>query len=127
MSSHGMFTWNELASSDVERAKAFYTATLGWTFEEFELPGGPYWVVKLGDHFVAGISGLDSGSLPEAVSSYWFSFIEVDDVDARVALARAHGATLLQAPQDVPNVGRVAVLRDPTGAAIGWMTSVRPD
>lgn len=28
---------------------------------------------------------------------------------------------------DVPGVGRVAVLRDPTGAAIGWMTSPRPD
>lgn len=37
---HGTFVWNELASMDVEKAKAFYAKTLGWTFVKFELPSG---------------------------------------------------------------------------------------
>jgi hypothetical protein len=123
---HGRFSWNELASSDVERAKAFYAAALDWTFEAFELPGTAYWVAKSGEQVVAGISALADGSLPDALSSYWFSFIEVDDVDTRIERARRAGGVVLQPPTDVPNVGRVAVLRDPTGAAIGWMTSVQP-
>lgn len=59
--------------------------------------------------------------------NYWFGFIEVDDLDARVAAALGKGATIIRAAHDVPNAGRVAVLRDPAGAAIGWMTSVEPD
>jgi predicted enzyme related to lactoylglutathione lyase len=33
------------------------------------------------------------------------------------------GAIVIRAPHDVPEVGRVAVLRDPTGAVIGWMSA----
>jgi len=124
---HGAFVWNELATSDVETAKAFYADTLGWVYEEFPLPDGPYWVAKSGDWYVGGIGGLEIGALGGATTSYWFGFIEVDDVDARFAAALARGATSVRAPHDLPNVGRVAVLRDPAGAAIGWMTPVKVD
>lgn len=123
---HGAFVWNELASSDVEKAKAFYAETLGWSYDSFPLPQGPYWVAKSGSWYVGGLGGLEIGALPGAPASYWFGFIEVDDVDARVAKAAALGATVIRAPHDVPNVGRLAVLSDPTGATIGWMTSPRP-
>lgn len=123
---HGSFVWNELAATDVEKAKAFYAETLGWTFEEFALPDGAYWVAKSGDKMVGGLGGLETGSLP-GTTSYWFSFIEVEDLDARLAKAVELGATVIRPAEDVPNVGRVAVLRDPAGAAIGWMTSLKPD
>lgn len=118
---HGAFVWNELATTDVEKAKAFYAAALGWSYDAFPLPEGAYWVAKSGDWYVGGIGGLDIGAVASA-SSYWFGFIEVDDVDARVTAALAHGATVIRAAHDVPKVGRIAVLRDPTGAAVGWMT-----
>jgi hypothetical protein len=123
---HGTFVWNELATHDVEAARAFYAEALGWTFEEFPLPQGPYWVAKSGERVVGGLGGMETGAVP-GDTPYWFAFVEVDDVDARLAKAAALGATVLQPPEDVPGVGRVAVLRDPTGAAIGWMTSPRPD
>ena len=106
---HGTFAWNEIASSDVERAKSFYAETLGWTFHQFELPGGPYWVVMSGDEMVGGLGGLETGPLPGEKASYWFSFVEVDNIDARVSRAEDLGATIIEAPNDVPNVGRVAV------------------
>jgi hypothetical protein len=123
---HGTFVWNELATHDVEAARAFYAEALDWTFEEFPLPQGPYWVAKAGERVVGGLTGMETAAVP-GDTPRWFAFVEVDDVDARVAKAAGLGATVLQPPEDVPGVGRVAVLRDPTGAAIGWMTSPRPD
>jgi predicted enzyme related to lactoylglutathione lyase len=82
-------------------------------------------VARCGDKLVGGLSGLEIGAIPSR-TPYWFAFIEVDDVDARIALARPRGAEILQEPHDVPNVGRVAVIRDPTGAAVGLMTSAKP-
>lgn len=127
MNKHGTFVWNELASSDVEKAKAFYKETLGWTFEKFALPDGSYWVIMSGGRMVGGIGGIETASLPGKSSSHWFSFIEVDDVDARIKKAEQAGAEILSPPEDVPNVGRVAVLRDPSGAAIGWMTGLKEE
>jgi uncharacterized protein len=122
---HGTFVWNELASTEPEAAMAFYAATLGWTFEEFPLPEGRYWVARLGERLVAGIGGLETSAIA-TTTSHWFAFIQVDDVDARIAAARAQGAAILRAPHDVPEVGRVAVLQDPTGAPIGWMSESTP-
>src|SRR4029077_14981808 len=44
-SSHGKFHWNELMTRNVERAKKFYSETLGWTFDSMPMPGGgTYWL-----------------------------------------------------------------------------------
>jgi predicted enzyme related to lactoylglutathione lyase len=50
------------------------------------------------------------------------SYIAVDDVDARVKKAQALGAKLMKPVFDVPGVGRIAVLTEPGGAGVGWMT-----
>jgi len=46
----------------------------------------------------------------------------VDDVDARVKKATAAGATLMRPLFDIPGIGRIAILREPGGAGVGWMT-----
>ena len=119
------FTWNELATTDPGRARRFYTDVLGWTFEPFTLPGGEYWVARAGDAMVGGLGGLDTGP-PGLTASTWVSWVGVDDVDEIVSRAVAAGGTIVEAPSDVPHVGRVAVLRDPTGALFGLMAP-RPE
>ena len=52
------------------------------------------------------------------------SFLAVDDVDVRVAKAVKAGAKLVMPIFDVPGVGRIAMLMEPSGAGIGWMTPV---
>ena len=37
---HGTFYWNELLTRDVERAKAFYAETIGWSYEAMPAAGG---------------------------------------------------------------------------------------
>ena len=47
---HGNFIWHELYTRDVEAAKAFYAATVGWTFEGMPTlhQNGTYWIAKAG-------------------------------------------------------------------------------
>ncbi len=121
MWSHGNFYWNELMTHDPEKAKRFYAETIGWTYDAMPMPDGTYWVAKMGDTPVGGIfpmSGPDFDGMPEQ----WMSYLAVDDVDARLKKATAAGAKIMKPPLDVPNVGRIAFVQEPGGAAIGWMT-----
>jgi predicted enzyme related to lactoylglutathione lyase len=121
MWSHGSFYWNELMTRDVERAKTFYAEAIGWTFEGMPHETGTYWVAKLADRPVGGIIEM-KGPAFEGLPESWMSYLAVDDVDARTRKATAAGGMVLRAPFDVPNVGRIVILREPGGAAIGWIT-----
>jgi len=121
MGSHGSFCWNELMTHDVARAKQFYADTIGWTFEGMPMNWGTYWLAKSGDKSVGGIfemKGPDFAGVPEN----WMPYLAVDNVDVRVKKAVAAGATLMREPFDIPGVGRIAILHQPGGAAVGWMT-----
>ncbi|HTH34513.1 MAG TPA: VOC family protein [Xanthobacteraceae bacterium] len=121
--SHGTFYWNELMTRNVEGAKKFYADTLGWSFDGMPMPdgGGTYWLATMEGTPVGGIldiSESEFGSVPES----WMAYIAVDDVEARVKKATAAGAKLMKPIFEVPGVGRIAILLEPGGAAIGWMT-----
>jgi predicted enzyme related to lactoylglutathione lyase len=121
---HGAFHWNELRTRDAERAKRFYAETIGWSFEAMATPDGhTYWVAMQDGKPVAGLFPLTSPQFDEVPES-WMSFLAVDDVDSRVAKAVEAGAKLVMPVFDVPDVGRIAMLREPGGAGIGWMTPV---
>jgi predicted enzyme related to lactoylglutathione lyase len=120
--SHGRFFWNELMTRDVEGAKRFYQSTIGWSFDPMPMPdGGTYWVALSSGKPVAGIFSLHAPEY-DGVPESWMSYLAVDDVDARVEKAIKAGAKLMKPIFDVPNVGRIAILQQPTGAGVGWMT-----
>jgi predicted enzyme related to lactoylglutathione lyase len=119
---HGTFYWNELMTRDVERAKRFYRETIGWSFDPMPMPdGASYWVAMLDGKPVAGVFSLAAPEY-EGVPESWMSYLAVDDVDMRVEKATKAGAKLMKPIFDVPNVGRIAMLMEPGGAGIGWMT-----
>ena len=118
---HGSFYWNELVTRDVEKAKNFYGATIGWTFDGMPMPDGTYWVAKMGDKAVSGLFPI-AGPQWDGVPEHWMSYLAVDDVDARVKKAVAAGAKLMKPIFDIPGVGRIAILTEPGGAGIGWIT-----
>ncbi|MEO1265583.1 MAG: VOC family protein [Pseudomonadota bacterium] len=122
---HGHFNWNELVTHNPAAARDFYETTLGWTFEAEQGDAMTYWVAHADGVPVGGLMGF-TGERPADMPSHWVGYIAVDDVDARVAAARSAGATVLRAPFDVPFVGRVALLKDPTGGYIGWVTPTDP-
>jgi uncharacterized protein len=119
---HGHFYWNERLTRDIERAKRFYGETIGWTFEAMPMDeGATYWVAKMAGTPVAGLFPTDRPGF-ESVPESWMSYLAVDDVDARVKKALVAGAQLMRPIFDVPNVGRIAILTEPGGAGVGWMT-----
>ena len=123
MTAHGSFHWNELVTRDVEKAKKFYGDTIGWTFDGMPMPDGTYWVAKMGDQPVGGLFPI-AGPQWEGVPEHWMSYLAVDDVDARVKKAIAAGAKLMRPAFDIPGVGRIAILTEPGGAGVGWITPV---
>jgi predicted enzyme related to lactoylglutathione lyase len=99
---------------------------IGWTFEGMPMShegGRTYWIAMMNGQPVAGmfdISGTEFNGVPVG----WMPYLAVDDVDARVGKAVKAGAQLMRPIFDVPDVGRIAILREPGGAGIGWMTPV---
>jgi predicted enzyme related to lactoylglutathione lyase len=119
--SHGTFYWNELMTRDAEKAKKFYGDTVGWTYKTMPMENSTYWVAKMGNDIVGGLFPLTSPQF-DSVPEGWMSYLSVDNVDARVKKAQSLGAQLMRPMFDVPGVGRIAILREPGGAGIGWMT-----
>ncbi|SFM15531.1 hypothetical protein SAMN03159423_5728 [Bradyrhizobium sp. NFR13] len=122
MTPHGHFNWNEFVTRDPERAKRFYQETIGWTYQAKTLTGGGiYWIAMMDDVRVGGIfhaEGPGYANVPDG----WMPYLAVDDVDIRVKKAVAAGATLMRPVFDIPDVGRLAILLQPGGAGIGWVT-----
>ncbi|UJX40253.1 VOC family protein [Desulfovibrio sp. JY] len=118
----GVFSWNELMTTDVEGAKAFYAKLLGWTTEDKPMPemGMTYTIVKAGDTAVGGIMPIP----PEAAKMppVWGSYVSVDDVDAAAKKTVELGGTVYKEPTDIPGVGRFCVIGDPQGAFLSLIT-----
>lgn len=120
---HGKIWWSELMTRDVAAAKAYYAATCGWQFEEMPMEGeDDYTCAMQGGRPTAGI--MDMSGLPDmdGVPPHWFTYIAVDDVDAAAAATEAAGGMIIRPCFDVPRVGRIVIVTDPTGAALGLMT-----
>lgn len=113
---HGFFSWNQLLTSAPAEAAAFYQGLLGWTVEVGELEGVEQHLLFSGDQPVASILGVP-GEAGEAMP-HWHPHLTVDDVDKRAALACELGGRVIVEPGDIPGVGRLAVIQDPTGAVL---------
>ena len=119
----GAFSRAELATTDVEGAKKFYTALLGWTTVQAPVEGMSYTLAKVGEERVAGImSNQCSGG---EIKPQWGIYITVDDVDATARRAEELGGKVLMPPTDIPNVGRFAALMDPQGVMFSVITYLR--
>jgi predicted enzyme related to lactoylglutathione lyase len=55
LNKQGVFSWAELATTDVEGAKKFYTGLFGWATEQAPIEGMSYTLAKVGEERVAGI------------------------------------------------------------------------
>jgi predicted enzyme related to lactoylglutathione lyase len=118
---HGTPSWVDLATTDLDGAKAFYGAIFGW--EAMDLPTddqrGSYTMFTKDGKAVAGMAELLAEQAAAGVPPLWSTYIAVDDVDDVVSKATAAGASVMMPATDVMDSGRVAFIVDPTGAAVG--------
>ncbi|MFN7958451.1 MAG: VOC family protein [Holophagaceae bacterium] len=114
----GALCWTELATQDAKAAAAFYTKLLGWTAVPPKDPAMPYTEWTLEGAPFGGMMEISEywGPAWREIPSHWMVYFQVKDVDDRAARATALGANTRVPPQDIPGVGRFAVLEDPQGA-----------
>jgi predicted enzyme related to lactoylglutathione lyase len=103
----------------VAAAREYYADLYGWHFETTETDVGPYYVALAHGRPVAGIVDLAAMPALEEMPPHWIAYVAVDDLEAAIAETTAAGGETLRAPLAVPDVGRVAIVRDPSGAALG--------
>jgi predicted enzyme related to lactoylglutathione lyase len=122
MTTHGEFNWNELQTHHPDEAIAFYQETIGWQFRAENMPsGGIYWIGLSSGKAVCGLLTLE-GSEDNCEPDRWVAYVHVNDLDDAIARVQTCGGKVLRAPWEVPGVGRVAWIRDPGGAEMGWVT-----
>jgi predicted enzyme related to lactoylglutathione lyase len=116
MSKPGSFFWYELMTTDLDAAEAFYAKVIGWNRQDFGSPEMRYTVVQVGDRGVGGMMILPDHLRAAGVPPCWGGYIQVEDADAEAAAIAAAGGAIHKAPDDIPGVGRFAVVADPQGA-----------
>jgi uncharacterized protein len=115
----GTFSWVDLATSDQDGAKAFYSGLFGWQIED--MPVGDdsatmYSMAMLDGKPVAAIAPQPQQQRDAGVPSAWNNYVTVESADTAAAKATELGATVHAPPFDVMDVGRMAVIQDPQGA-----------
>jgi len=122
----GGWIWLQLLSRDAHRAASFYRSVGGYqiTRNTAENRSSDYILTS------EGIARATVRTLPAdkaaAVQPTWLPFVRVLHLDQSVAQARQLGGkVLVSARPDLMN-GKVAVIADPTGGALGLLESTPP-
>jgi len=113
----GRFCWIELATTDPEAAKRFYGDLFDWSAEDRPAGEGMlYTMLRLHGKEVGGLYRLDDQRRQAGVPPHWFTYVLVKSADESAKKAASLGGTVVQEAFDVMDVGRMAVIQDPTGA-----------
>lgn len=117
----GSVDWNELITTDLDAACAFYGELFGWTWEDWPMEqGGVYKLAKQGGKMTAGLMAK-TPQMPAEMPPFWGAYVTVENCDAAAEKAQSLGATILVPPMDIPKVGRFTTIQDPQGAVISMM------
>lgn len=117
MSEFGIFVWYELMTSDLAAAERFYGDVVGWTAKDSGMPGLRYTIFEAGSDGIAGAMTLPPEAAAQGARPGWIGYVRVSDVDAFARRVGDAGGRVHKAPEDIPGVGRFAVVADPHGAA----------
>jgi predicted enzyme related to lactoylglutathione lyase len=119
------FIWYELMTSDQDAAIAFYTSVVGWSAADMTIPelgDYCYTIVSAGESGIGGIAQLSDEMCESGMRPGWFGYIGVSDTDAAAKAIVEKGGALHMGPDDIPTVGRFAMVADPGGAAFYLLT-----
>jgi len=120
---HGQFSWYDLMTPDQSASTKFYRNVAGWDTEDWK---GAYtmWTTK-GAPF-AGMNPITPEQTAQGIPPHWIAYVTVDDVGKSAEQAASLGGRVLHGPEDIPEVGRFAIISDPQGAIIAIFKSENP-
>lgn len=120
----GEFCWNELATTDVQAAKDFYGKLFGWEFTDHEIGDMTYTMIHLKGKEFAGIWSIPKDK-EQQIPPHWMAYILVENVDQSLEKAKKYGASVMKPAANVGDMGRFAIIQDPTGAHIALWQALR--
>lgn len=116
---HGVFCWVDLATTDPEAAKPFYSQLFGWDFQDLPVENAPpYSMACKADRRVAALFRMPPEMRAQQIPPHWQSYINVEDLDAAVARWQSQGGEVCEPGCAIVDAGRMAVVRDPMGALV---------
>ena len=117
------FVHVELATTDIDKAKAFYQSLFSWQLQDMDMGGGmSYTMINVGEGTGGGMMKHPVPGAPSA----WLAYALVDDVRVATAKAQSLGAKVMRDVTEVPNTGSFSIIIDPTGAALGlWQPKAK--
>jgi uncharacterized protein len=114
----GTPNWVDLQTTDQSAGKNFYGSLFGWNFDDQPSPDGRvYSMAVVNGETVAAVAPMPPGA-PEGMPPVWNTYIAVDDVDATLGKVGPSGGQVLMPAFDIGDAGRMAVIADPSGAAV---------
>lgn len=107
--------WHELITENPVEAVSFYEALVDYRHEAREVRKGiTYYVLKNETVPRAGVLKAPWEGIPPV----WLPYIRVEDVSPLAARVESLGGRLILAPDSTIRNGSVAIIADPTGAAV---------
>lgn len=127
-SPHGHLIWYELMTPDADASKAFYDKVVGWQIGEPVAEFQGYRMINRSDGRAAGgVLPLTADMQQHGARPTWLGYVGVDDTDAAVASIEEAGGKALMPAFDIPQVGRIAMVADPSGAPFYVMKPIPPE
>ena len=116
--------WADLWTSDVDGSRRFYSELFGWEAQEPSPEFGGYFMFTRDGVPTAGAMG-DMGDM--RADDTWKIYFDTDDLAKTLERAASEGAEIMAPAMPVADLGRQAVLTDPTGARHGaWQPGTFP-
>ena len=123
--SNGRVVWHDCMTTDIDKSVEFYSKMFGWQIKDVDMGGGaPYKMIHAGE---AGIGGFVKVDPDDAMPTRWVAYVATDDIDAACMRATTGGGKIAVPPQEIPNVGKFAMIVDPQGAVIAPYQSATGD
>jgi len=116
-SSRNNFVWYDLMTTDTKAAEAFYSSVVGWGAESAGMSDRSYTILSAQETPVGGLMPIPPEAVGAGAKPMWSGYVGVNDVDAFAKRVVEAGGTVHSGPEDIPDVGRFAVVADPYGAS----------
>ncbi len=116
------FVWYELMTTDPAAAAGFYGRVMGWSAKDSGLADRSYTILSAADVPVGGLMAIPPHAAQGGAGPGWMGYIGVDNVDTVASRLTKAGGTIHRAAEDIPGVGRFAVVADPQGAPFALFT-----
>jgi predicted enzyme related to lactoylglutathione lyase len=114
------FVHIELQTTDVKKAKDFYSKLFDWKLEDAPMPGfGTYTMISVGE----GTGGGMMANPEKGIPSHWLAYVDVGDLASATSKAKQLGAKVVVENQAVADMGALSIIVDPTGATLGLWES----